>query len=515
MSTSVPGSRVGWRLPGLILALGATAIAILLGGDLLRRRGDDRGRALLRAIAQIEVDIAISHLWLEEHVTGDQVDLYELEGRLRRAGSLAEGLASDGVPVTSLRNRSKALAGWIDEFRTISSERLEGYAAGLAVGIGSATDERYDAVFAEVFDQSEALGAALEKRLRAERATGKMWFWALVALWCALVIATVVLLRRYERRRYVAERALDASQIQLLEAQKIEAVGRLAGGLAHDLNNYLAAIRGHCELVARRPQPGERVVAKMERVLALTGKASSLIDRLQRFTQRREPQREILDLRLLIEALVAMVRPSVGERVSIEMALARDLRPLLADPVQLEQVLVNLVFNARDAMPDGGRIRIAADNQGHDAVRMAVRDEGTGIPPELRERIFEPLVSTKDGAHSGLGLSIVHQIITAHGGAIAVECTEGAGSEFEIVLPAAKIGNASNGVRSAGRNGDLGGRRPVGRHRAHSAGGTTTMTFGTLRAPCWRSSAIALPVRRAAPRRWRSSTNSRVKSTWC
>lgn len=427
--------RGGARLTGLILVLGLTAVGILIGGDLLRRRGEDRGRVLMRAIAQVEVDIAVSHLWLEEHVSGDRVDLDELDERLARAGRLAAELAEDALRLPVLAQRTQALADWISAFRAISEERLAGYAAQEPVGIGSPIDERYDAVFAEVFDQSQALGAAIDADLGRERRRALVWFWVWVAIWGGAVVATAGLVGRFERRRHRTERALDASQSQLVASQKIEAVGRLAGGLAHDLNNYLAAIRGHCELVMRRPEPSDRVVAKMERVLALTGKASSLIDRLQGFTQRRPPEREILSLRQLIEMLASMVRPSLGEHVRLETDLAPDLHAISADPAQLEQVLVNLVFNARDALPEGGVIRVRAANRGPSTVRIAVDDEGVGIPPELRERIFEPLVSTKEGAHTGLGLSIVHQIVTAHDGSIGVESTVGRGTTFSIDLP--------------------------------------------------------------------------------
>ncbi|MCB1032648.1 MAG: response regulator, partial [Acidobacteria bacterium] len=334
-----------------------------------------------------------------------------------------------------------SLASNIDEFRQISFERHEGFDQGADVGIGSSMDVRYDAVFGRLLADAESLESSLEVQMRDSRNLARGVFRGGVVAWCLVVgVATFGLWTR-ERRRLLAVEALRHSQHQLAQSQKMDAVGRLAGGLAHDLNNYLAAVRGQCELVALRHGSDAWIGAKMDAAIRVVNKASVLIERLQTFSRKQPLQLEVLNLNPVVSSLEKMMAPSVGENIRLETALASDLWNIRIDPTQIEQVLVNFVLNAQEAMPDGGSIRIRTANTtssqpSREEVLLEVTDTGTGIPDHLKDKIFEPFLSTKgqDGRR-GLGLAIVYSIVEQQGGRLEVESAEGEGTTFRVFLP--------------------------------------------------------------------------------
>jgi len=286
---------------------------------------------------------------------------------------------------------------------------------------------------------------------------------ALIA-WGLLVVLAAWLVARRERRRAAAERALRESERRLHQAQKMDALGRLAGGVAHDVNNYLAAIRTQCELLERRARAGradpEDVARKMELVVATVLKASSLVERLLAFGRRHESHPERLDVNEVVEMFAGMMGGSLGEGVTLETRLAPGLPAVEADLSQLEQVLANLVVNARDAVAGEGRIRIetaAAGDPGEERVTLAVSDTGPGIPPAIRDQIFDPFFTTREGVGaSGLGLATVYALVEEAGGRVEVESDPGrAGSgdwttTFRIFLPPA--GTERPAGEPAGRN---------------------------------------------------------------
>ena len=185
-------------------------------------------------------------------------------------------------------------------------------------------------------------------------------------------------------------------------------MGRLAGGLAHDINNYLAAIRGHCELVRRKRPEGDRVAGKMDAVIRTVVKASSLIDRLLAFSQKQAVEPAVIDLNQVLTGLDSMLRPSLGENVRVESHLADDLWHVKVDLSQIEQVVVNLLINARDAMPEGGVITLETANLRTAGASAGDPDGRTGHVGGLRHRrsafepndaidkIFDPFWTTKD-----------------------------------------------------------------------------------------------------------------------
>ncbi len=241
-------------------------------------------------------------------------------------------------------------------------------------------------------------------------------------------------------------------EAQLRQAQKMEAVGTLTGGMAHDFNNLLAVIIGNLDLlVGKRPDDGEvQDLAKEALDAAISG--ADLTKRLLAFARRQPLQPQELEFNELLSSTVKLLRRLLGKTYEIKLAVADDMWPVVADPSQLAASITNLATNARDAMPDGGRLVITAANSVLDTdyvlehpeakvgeyVEIKVADSGTGMSPELVARIFEPFFTTKEsGRGSGLGLSMVYGFISQSGGHIALESAVGAGTTFHLFLPRA------------------------------------------------------------------------------
>lgn len=238
---------------------------------------------------------------------------------------------------------------------------------------------------------------------------------------------------------------------QLLHAQKMEAVGRLAGGVAHDFNNLLTVISGYTQMVMETGCSSEQQ-EHLDEVFKASQRASALTQQLLAFSRRQVLQPQVVDLNSVIRNLERMLRRLIGEDIALGSVLADHLGPVRADPGQLEQVIVNIVVNARDAMPHGGRIRIETANaeldelyiQGRADLKpgeytmMAISDTGHGMSAETKARLFEPFYTTKgQGKGTGLGLSTVYGIVRQSGGDIWVYSEPGRGTTFKIYLPKA------------------------------------------------------------------------------
>ena len=223
---------------------------------------------------------------------------------------------------------------------------------------------------------------------------------------------------------------------RLMQAQKMQAVGQLAGGIAHDFNNMLTAIIGYSNLLAAR-LGGDEDRGDLAQIERAATRAQALAEQLLSFSRRREPTSELVDLNEMVAGVRPMLGRLIDEDIELDISLAEHALLVEADRAQLEQVLVNLVINARDAMAGGGRLVVELDRRAGSGI-VRVIDSGAGMAPEVRSRAFEPFVTTKPhGEGTGLGLATVYGIVNHVGGQIEIESELGTGTAVTIMLPVA------------------------------------------------------------------------------
>ena len=251
-------------------------------------------------------------------------------------------------------------------------------------------------------------------------------------------------------------------EVQFAQSQKMQAVGQLAGGVAHDFNNLLTAMIGFCDLLLLRFQPGDPSFADIMQIQQNANRAANLVRQLLAFSRQQTLQPRVLNLTDVLVHLSHLLRRLIGENIELKVVHGRDLGPIKVDQGQLEQVIINLAVNARDAMPGGGTLTIRttnvrsaqAERRGHevmpagDYVLIEVADTGIGIPGSNLARIFDPFFSTKElGSGTGLGLSTVYGIVKQTGGFVFVDSQPGRGAVFEIYLPRHQATDGSMNVR--------------------------------------------------------------------
>jgi PAS domain S-box-containing protein len=256
----------------------------------------------------------------------------------------------------------------------------------------------------------------------------------------------------------------------LLQAQKMELVGKLAGGIAHDFNNLLTIISGYVSMLLDKEGLPPASLEALKRVFTASRQATGLVRQLLLFSRKRTPKREVIDLNTEVEVMSGMLRRLLGETIAVDFEPALDSLRVSADIGMMEQVLMNLAVNARDAMPKGGRLSIKVGMQARgsrpqqgiqvksgDYAFISMRDTGCGIPASILPRIFEPFFTTKDeGRGTGLGLATAKDIVRRHDGWIDVESEPGAGTVFRIFLPLTRAEVASRHDADLGREHKIG-----------------------------------------------------------
>jgi PAS domain S-box-containing protein len=263
-------------------------------------------------------------------------------------------------------------------------------------------------------------------------------------------IEKVVIVSRDITERRQAEELLRRRDEQLRQSQKMEAVGRLSGGIAHDFNNLLGVIIGYSESIEYRLAANDPLRKSAGEIRKAGERAASLTHQLLAFSRQRVLQAQILDLNGLVTDMGTMLKRLIGNHIELTTKLATELGQVKAEQSQIEQVIVNLVVNARDAMPEGGKLLVETSNldvnenlassfpflQPGPYVLITVTDTGTGMDPETRRHIFEPFFTTKGpGKGTGLGLATVYGVVKQSGGGVTVDSELGIGSTFKIFLP--------------------------------------------------------------------------------
>jgi signal transduction histidine kinase len=407
-------------------------LATLLGLSLAARAGINATAELRRAISGL---------------SGEVQERRGVEARLRESESRFRSIV-ESSPMAILLYRLEEDGRLVLTGSNPISDRVLGVDVGALVGrtieeafpglAGTEVPDRYRRLCAE--------GGAWDTEItyQDDRVRG---VYEVHAFQTAPGLLAVLFLDVTEKRRAEAERR--RMEEQLRQSQKMEAVGRLAGGIAHDFNNLLMVIMGHGELLRRSLSPDDPRLKKIQHVMTASERAGRLVRQLLAFSRKQALEPRVVDLNALVAETARMLRPLLGEDVEVVTRLDPALGRARVDPAQIDQVLMNLAVNARDAMPRGGTLALETANvdvplPGADGgaprpgryVALTVRDTGHGMDETTRARAFEPFFTTKTGlGGTGLGLAMVYGIVQQSGGHVQLESEPGRGSSFRILLP--------------------------------------------------------------------------------
>lgn len=428
--------RIGGKIVVTPRAAIAIAVALLVASLGLALRNEDLARAVKvrQAVVQANIlagSVAAPLAFDDDDVAREYVSALRANPEIRAAaayrsdGSFAVGFARDGV-ASPQKNRLAPPA--------VSSQSIVVTAPVVQGGV------RLGSVRLETM--TEPIGR------RAMRYLGI----GLVLVMASLLVA--VLGGAYASMRAVNHRLQEEianrrkAEEALLQAQKMEAMGQLTGGVAHDFNNLLTPILGSLDMLQRRKIGGEREQRLIDGALQSAERAKTLVQRLLAFARRQPLQSRAVDVAGLISGLGELLASTCGPQVAVGLDLAPGLPPAIADPHQLEMALLNLGVNARDAMPEGGRLTlaarvetVAADHPAAltpgDYIRISVTDTGTGMDEATQRRAIEPFFSTKGiGKGTGLGLSMVHGLVSQLQGGMVLHSAQGEGTSIDLYLPA-------------------------------------------------------------------------------
>jgi PAS domain S-box-containing protein len=351
------------------------------------------------------------------------------------------------------------------------AERIKGYSADEIVG------KHFSTFYSEEDRKAGVPAHVLETARSAGRYEGEGWrmrkdgsrFWASVVVDAIRNDANDVIgfakITRDMTEKREAQRALEESREQLFQSQKMEALGQLTGGLAHDFNNLLTAILGGADLALRNLNDKQRLRRLIDGIRNSAQRGANLTRQLLAFARAQPLEIKQVDLREVLGDLTTLLRPSLRSNIDVVIEISDRVWNIEADAGMLELALLNLAFNARDAMKDGGKLKVSAVNQVLDGkpeglrgehVAVKVTDTGEGMSPETMERVFEPFFTTKAfGEGTGLGLSQVFGFAKQIGGTVTVESEPGKGSTFTLYLPASRgeheVVRKANGASALGR----------------------------------------------------------------
>lgn len=360
-----------------------------------------------------------------------------IESRARSAfAQLAAIIRGSGDLIAAVDRDLRIIAlnpTWVDEFERITGVRAQtGMDMAEALrGLPADVDESLAfwqrALNGERFTVTREIGDPTRTRSEYEITYGPVRDEQEQVVGASQVVRNVSV-----RRKREAEEA---------DARRLESVGRLAGGVAHDFNNLMTAVIGYTEIVQQSLPSGDPRQDDLREIEKAASRAGVLTQQLLAFARQRMVEPKIVNLAALVEGLTGLLRPLLGPGVQLAVRTEATLPPVRLDPAQFEQVLMNLAVNARDAMPGGGRLDIELANERRGerhGVRLIARDSGTGMTAEVMQRLWEPFFTTKPlGKGTGLGLPTVHGIVHQAGGEISVESTPGSGTTFHVFLPAA------------------------------------------------------------------------------
>jgi PAS domain S-box-containing protein len=423
---------------GFPLLFGAEVLGVV---GCFRREAQPADDALLETLQNIGAQVGrfLKHLQAEEAVRASEA---------RKAAILEAAL--DAIVTIDA-------AGKVQEYNP-AAERLFGHAAADARGkdlvelvVPAGSRDVFQQALAECQASNEPLaGKRLELTLtRADGGEAPVELAVTRIRTGALPMFTCHVRDLRERRK--AEEALKRAEEQFRQSQKMEAVGRLAGGVAHDFNNLLTVITGYAQVLLRKLPADDPSRGPVELIGKAGNRAADLTRQLLAFSRRQMLEPKVLDLNSVCSDLSKMLRRMIGEDIELATIPGADLRRIKADPGQVEQAIMNLVVNARDAMPQGGKLTIETRNVDLDAtyarthpevtpgpyVLLAISDNGCGMDEATKARIFEPFFTTKEvGKGTGLGLAMVYGVVKASGGHVAVYSEVGHGTSFKIYLPA-------------------------------------------------------------------------------
>ncbi len=372
-------------------------------------------------------------------VVRDVTERQLAERRLREQATLLEK-AQDAILIRNLDGR---VAFW-----NHGAERLYGWSSAEAVGkeaerlLIRGNPPQLEEAISAVFSRGEWSGELGQ----VDRRGREVWVnssWTLVRDEVGRPSSILIINTNISQRKEL--------EAQLLHAKRLESIGRLAGGVAHDFNNLLTVITGYCDILLATAQLPEQSAGYVREIKKAGDRAAGLTRQLLAFSRKQILAPRLLDLNTLVRDAEKLLRRLIGEDVELTTDLTAGLWPVRADPSQLEQVIINLVVNARDAMPNGGRLRLETSNvevnaeysqkhldlrPGH-YVRLAVVDTGVGMDAATKAQIFEPFFTTKEvGKGTGLGLATVYGVVKQSGGHVEVDSEPGRGTTFQIYLPA-------------------------------------------------------------------------------